>query len=133
LEDDMKAYGCCAGLLCAVSVAAAAADFDGSRSLICASQEARTCIAGKNCASSTPREIGAPVFVRIDFEHQVVVGPYRTTPIRVMERGEKQLLLQGVELGLAWSIALDQESGEMAASLVDRYAGFVIFGACTPL
>ncbi len=129
----MKGYVRWAGLLCAVSVAAAAADFDGSRSLICASQEARTCVAGSNCASSTPGAIGAPVFVRIDFEHQVVVGPYRTSSIRVMERAEKQLLLQGVELGLAWSIALDQESGEMAASLVDRYAGFVIFGACTPL
>ena len=128
----MKGYGCLAGLLCAASVAAAA-DFDGSRSLICASQEARTCIAGKSCASSTPGEIGAPVFVRIDFERGVVVGPFRTTPIRVMESGEKQLLLQGVELGLAWSIALDQESGEMAASLVDRYAGFVLFGACTPM
>jgi|SRR5690242_5735732 hypothetical protein len=129
----MKRYAGLVGVLSAVSLAAAAADFDGSRMLICASQQARTCITGKDCASSTPGEIGAPVFVRIDFEHQVVVGPYRTTPIRVIDRGEKQLLLQGVELGLAWSIALDQESGEMTASLVDRYAGFVMFGACTPL
>ena len=129
----MKRYAGLAMVLSVVCVAAAAADFDGSRMLICASQEARTCIAGRSCASSTPGEIGAPVFVRIDFEHQMVVGPYRTTPIRVMDKGEKQLLLQGVELGFAWSIALDQESGEMAASLVDRYAGFVMFGACTPM
>jgi hypothetical protein len=50
-----------------------------------------------------------------------------------MEKGDRQLLLQGVELGLAWTIALDQESGEMSASIMDRNIGFVLFGACTPL
>ena len=129
----MKRYAWLAGLLSAVPVAAAAVDFDGSRTLICAPLEARTCVSGQVCASSRPGEIGIPAFVRIDFDKQVIVGPYRTTPIRLMERGDRQLLLQGVELGMAWTIALDQESGEMSASIVDRKAGFVLFGACTPL
>lgn len=129
----MKRFAWFAGLLSTVPVAAAAADFDGSRMLMCAPVEARTCVPGEVCVWSRPSEIGLPAFVRIDFDHQVIVGPYRTTPIRLMEKGDRQLLLQGVELGLAWTIALDQESGEMSASIMDRKAGFVLFGACTPL
>jgi hypothetical protein len=129
----MKRSAWLAGLLSTVPVAAAAADFDGSRTLICAPLEARTCVPGEACAMSRPSEIGVPAFVRIDFDRQVIVGPYRTTPIMLMEKGDRQLLLQGVELGLAWTIALDQEAGEMSASIMDRKAGFVLFGACTPL
>jgi hypothetical protein len=129
----MRRYARLAGLLPVVPLVAAAGDFDGSRPLICAAQEAWSCVSGKACASATPQKIGAPVFVRVDFERRTMVGPYSTTPIRAMERGDRQLLLQGIELGMVWSMALDQESGQMSASLLDRERGFVLFGACTPL
>jgi hypothetical protein len=35
------------------------------------------------------------------------------------------------ELGFGWTIALDQESGQMSGTLVDRDGVFVLFGACT--
>jgi hypothetical protein len=41
------------------------------------------------------------------------------------------LLLQGTELGFAWSIALDKDTGQMSATLVNRDGAYVLFGACT--
>jgi hypothetical protein len=80
-----------------------------------------------------PEEVGAPAFMRIDFEKKTVSGPQRTSPVQFMEKNEKQLLLQGTELGYAWTIALDQATGKMMITLVDRDGAFVLFGSCTPL
>lgn len=115
------------------SLQAAAADFDGSKLLICAPVEANDCVTGQVCAKGRPDDVGAPAFMRIDFKKKVIVGPKRTTPIVSLEKGESQLLLQGTELGYAWTLALDRSSGKMAATLVDREGVFVLFGSCTPL
>jgi len=116
-----------------VATSAFASDFDGSKRLICATVEARDCVSGGECFRGLPDEVGAPAFVRIDFEKKSLFGPHRTAPIRSMEKDERQLLLQGVELGYVWVIALDQESGRFSASLTNREGAFVLFGSCTAL
>jgi hypothetical protein len=121
------------GLLCAVAMSAKAADFDGSRLLICAPVEAKSCSSGESCSNSTPGAIGAPAFVRIDLDKQVIVGPKSTTPIKLMEKGESQILMMGTELGFGWTMVLDRESGELSATLGDRDGIVVLFGSCTPL
>jgi hypothetical protein len=50
-----------------------------------------------------------------------------------MEKDESQILLQGTELGLAWSMALDAASGRMVLTSSGRQGAFVLFGSCTPL
>ena len=50
------------GLLCAAGLSAEAADFDGSRLLICAPVEAKACAATEVCTNGTPGELGAPRF-----------------------------------------------------------------------
>jgi hypothetical protein len=122
-------------LLATVSVAsvpALAGDFDGSKRLICATVQAMECVVGENCSKGLAADIGAPTFMRIDFEQKAVIGPKRTTPVQLMQASGEQLLLQGTELGFAWSIALDQVDGSMSATLVDRGGAFVLFGMCTP-
>jgi len=42
------------------------------------------------------------------------------------------LLMQGIELGHAWSMALDHKTGKMILSLVGNDVAFVLFGSCTP-
>jgi hypothetical protein len=102
-----------AALALMTSGAAAAGDFDGSKLLICAPVEAMDCVPGEGCSKERPEDVGAPNFLRIDFANKVIVGPKQTTPI---------LLL-----------VLDQESGMMTVTLVNREAAFVLFGPCTPL
>jgi hypothetical protein len=116
-----------------VATPALAADFDGSKRLICATVEARDCVSGNECFRGLPDEVGAPAFVRIDFERKSIVGPHRTTPILFMEKSDKQLLLQGTELGYAWVLALDPATGRFSASLTNTDGAFVLFGSCTPL
>ena len=112
---------------------ASAGDFDGSRLLICAPVEALDCAAGEACTKGRPDDIGAPKFLRIDFAQKVIVGPQQTTPILFMDKSDDQLLLQGKELGFGWTLVLDQESGTMSATLVNREGAVVLFGSCTPL
>jgi len=72
-------------------------------------------------------------FIRIDFANMTVIGPKMTTPIVSMEKSAGQLLLQGTEMGYAWSLALTPGNGKPAATLVDRDEVAVFFGACMPL
>jgi hypothetical protein len=115
-------------LLAAVPVAAG--DFDGSKLLICAPVEAMDCGPGVACEKSTPDELGAPAFIRIDVAKKAVIGPKRTSPIQVVEKTDEQLLLQGTELGYGWTLALDQDTGRIAITLVNREGAIVLFGAC---
>jgi hypothetical protein len=115
-----------------VSGAALSADFDGSKPLLCATFEAHGCDAGDTCLRVLPARVGLPQFLRIDFAKQAIIGPKRTTPIASIERGPGQMLLQGTELGIGWTIALDTASGRISATLVNREVAFAVFGACTP-
>jgi hypothetical protein len=112
---------------------ASAGDFDGSKVLICAPVEAIDCGPGETCNKGAPADVGLPNFIRIDIAKKVIIGPKRTTPIVSMEKSEQQILLQGTELAFAWTIALDQNSGEMSGAMVNRQEVFVLFGSCTPL
>ena len=118
--------------LCITAPVAQAADFDGSKTLICAPVEAMDCIPGDGCTKGTPDEIGAPAFMRIDFVKKAITGPKRTSPIQFMEKTPEQILLQGTELGNAWALALGAD-GKMTVSMADRNGAFVFFGSCTPL
>ena len=112
---------------------ALAGDFDGSLPLICATVEALDCVSGTECFRGPPDGVGAPAFVRIDFEAKSIRGPRRTTPILLMEQGDNQVLLQGTELGYAWALALNQTSGRFSASMTNLEGAFLLFGSCTPL
>jgi hypothetical protein len=115
----------------ACAAASQAGDYDGSRPLICATMQAMDCAAGEDCLRGLPTDVGAPTFMRIDFAQKAVIGPKRASPVLFMESSGGQLLLQGHELGFGWTIALDQDSGQMSATLVDRDGAYVLFGACT--
>jgi len=113
--------------------AAIAGDFDGSKVLICAPVEAMDCVGGQACGKGRPADIGAPAFFRVDVAKKEIAGPKRTTQVKFMEKGENQLLLQGTELGYAWTFALNSDNGTMAVTFVDREGAAVLFGSCTPL
>ena len=120
-------------LILAASSFSTAADFDGSKMIICAPVEAMDCTPGAVCQRGVPNDIGAPAFIRIDFGKKLVIGPKRSASITSIEKNESQVLLQGNEFGYGWSIAVDQQGGQMSATLTNREGAYVMFGACTPL
>ena len=118
--------------LLSLTTGAFAADFDGSKALICATIAAHACDPGETCIRGLPASVGVPDFMRIDFARQTIAGPRRTTQIRSIDKSGDQLLLQGTELGYAWSIAIDKSDGSMSLTLVNHDDAFVVFGNCTP-
>ena len=116
-----------------LATSALAADFDGSKPLLCATQAALDCSRGDNCAAGLPEEIGAPAFMRLDLAKKTVIGPQTTSEILLQDKSGKQLLLQGREAGFGWTIVVDQQSGEMTATLASRAGAYVLYGACTLL
>lgn len=119
-------------LAAAFAPVASAGDFDGSKPLICAPVQAMECYAGEECSMGLPDAVGAPAFMRIDFSQRRMVGPKRSSAIESVTADETQLLLQGIELGHAWSMALNHQTGKMILSLVGKDVAFVLFGSCTP-
>lgn len=43
-----------------------------------------------------------------------------------------QMFLQGIEKTRGWSIAINEEKGNMSLAIHDDASSHVIFGACTP-
>jgi len=121
------------GVLPFLTTAAFAADFDGSKPLICSTISAADCMRGEECLSGLPEDIGAPAFMRLDFAKKSVSGPKTTTPILLQEKSDKQLLLQGREGTYAWTMAVEASSGELTVTMVSRATAYVLFGNCTPL
>lgn len=108
-----------------------ASDFDGSKPLICATVEARDCVLARSCFTGEAREIGAPGFMRIDFDKKTITGPQRTTAIAALDKSENQLLMQGAELGFGWTMAIDQTNGYFSGSITNLEGTFLLFGSCT--
>jgi hypothetical protein len=119
------------GLLVAVAPASAGDDFDGTKPLLCASIEALDCDPGTPCERGIPEIMGAPQFLRVDFAKSEIAGPKRMTKIRFVEKYDEQIILQGHEIGLGWTLAIDRFTGNMRATFVGGDASFIIFGACT--
>ncbi len=120
-------------VLLSVPFVAAAEDFDGSVTLICSSIEAIDCVPGKPCVKDLPETIGAPQFLRINFDRQEIIGTKRISPILRMDKDDEQIYLYGTELNMGWVVTLERLNGHFSASLVNKDGAFVIFGACTPL
>jgi hypothetical protein len=122
------------GLLAAAALPlyAGAADFDGSRPLVCATTDAVDVTSAQDIVKARPADLGAPSFLRLDIAHNRIIGPKRTSPIRLIENDAQQIVMQGTEAGFGWTIALDKQNGNMTLAFADRAHAVVLTGACTP-
>lgn len=105
---------------------------DGKKLLIYASVEAINCSRGEPCEKGLPEEMGAPQFMQVDFSKKEIIGPKVTTPIRLMEMNDEQITLQGFELGMGWTMAIERATGKTSITLTGKDETFVIFGTCIP-
>ena len=121
-------------LLCGATMWAA--DFDGSKPLICAVIKTVSCPRNEDIETGTAEDIDLPQFFYIDFEKKVVTGKtsggeMRETKIENLKHEDGKLILQGVQLGKAWSAVINEETGKTTITGANDEAGFVIFAACT--
>ena len=126
-------------------VAAIAADFDGSKALMCSFAQIIECDAGDECFPVTNDSVDAPDFVKFNFKKKQVIAisaGVENAPDdldNVIDLAN-YLVVQGVQGGgegaansLAWSATISHESGAMVVTAAGENAGFVVFGACTAI
>jgi hypothetical protein len=123
-------------------VAAIAADFDGSEPLICSFGQVVECVEGSECAAVTHASVDAPDFVKLDFSRKQIVSNSagEDSPpddIDYFVKLTTHLVVQGVQGTsgdtLGWSMSINDATGHMVLTGAGENAGFVIFGACTPI
>jgi hypothetical protein len=122
-----------------VSSSLMAADFDGSKPILCASLDVLECVDGRDCEMVAAESVDAPQFIKIDLKHRELQldrsGKPESTQLRNRENLNGRLILQGVgtETGLGWTFSVDEETGRFVATSAGDEVAFIIFGACIPL
>ena len=121
-----------------VSFPAAADDVSGADQLICASTQATVCNNDGECETGSPATWAIPRFVEIDLAAKLLrttkaSGQNRATPIETVTRSEGLVILQGSEMGRAFSLVISEQDGTLAAAVARAGVTVSVFGACTPL
>ena len=115
---------------------AGAADFDGSRDLLCVPTDAIQCEGAGECARTEVEALNVPKFVHVEFKAKrlrgtrELSGSEEATAIQNVQKLEGQTVIQGAENGRGWSIVIDAQTGDMSAAIAGDDIGFVIFGVC---
>jgi hypothetical protein len=96
------------------------------------------CTGDQECESGPPWVWNIPQFVEVDLETKMLStteasGENRTTPAEVLRRENGVIVIQGMELGRAFSIVVSEDLGSMSASIAAEDLTVSVFGACTPL
>ena len=111
-------------------VAAAAGPYDGARPFLCAVTTIMECDNSGGCERQIP-DVNSPKFVRFDVAARTVSAGERKSQLKNVARVDGELILQGSENGRGWSATIDEETGRMAAAIVDNDHIFSMFGDCT--
>ena len=127
----------CAVIACLAAAlpAAAAGKYDGSTPMLCAVTAISECTADGKCERTAPQQGNTlPTFMRVNVGAKTLSaddGTGRKTEIKASSIVDKQLMLQGIENGKAWSMVVGSETGRWGGSVVEDDGSFALFGACT--
>jgi hypothetical protein len=113
----------------------AAAGFDGSTPLLCATIEVFECGSGDECQRSSPKIANIPQFIRVNAAEKTISAADesgRKATLKHIEHLNGNMIIQGVGNGRGWSIVIAEETGKLSASVAGDQVAFAIFGACTP-
>lgn len=121
-----------------VSTAVSAEGLDGSKDMVCAVIKVVGCVEDAGCVLGQAKDFDMPVLVVFDARQKVIRGTHESghkevSPVKNMELSKDHLILQGIEEGHGWDIAIDSKTGEMRASMVGEAVSLLMSGACTAL
>ena len=119
----------------AAKVAKVANSFDGKTNLICSVTDVVACAETGRCIQGQARAFDLPQFIGIDFAKKQVhstkeSGSAAISAIKNQEITRNQLILQGIENGHGWTVAIDNKHGNMTTSAVGEDANYIMLGAC---
>ena len=110
-------------------------DFDGSEALRCVPTDATECSGAGECKRVMVEEVNIPRWIYVDFKKKKIGGTDsdgedETTAIENVHTANGNTILQGAESGRAWSMVIDQVTGDMTVAIAGDETGFVLFGVC---
>lgn len=117
---------------------AAADNLTGANVLLCSSSWATVCVSDEVCESGAPWGWNIPQFVEIDIKKKLLrtteaSGEDRSTTADVLHQENGRILIQGEELGRAFSIFISEETGSSTSVIAAEDISVSVFGACTPI
>lgn len=123
-------------VLIAANTSYARDTFDGSANLTCATFEVVGCLEADQCTSGQARKFDLPEFMTLDFKKKSIHVTYEggemeaDSPISNHQKSGTQLILQGIEEGVGWSMSIHRDTGKMSIASVGHELTFILFGAC---
>ncbi|HKJ18597.1 MAG TPA: hypothetical protein VJ984_14685 [Xanthomonadales bacterium] len=120
-----------------ISAITLADDVSDTRHLLCSTLHSDVCIQNEGCVKVPPADLNIPQFILIDARTGELSttdssGENRKTTADSVSRGDGQLILQGVELGRAFSLFVDEASGDATFAAAADMLSMSVFAACTP-
>lgn len=118
-----------------------AADFDGSRPMLCSVITVIECTPAADRAVSA-ESIGMPQFIMVDAVKKKLWPAAdkerkKTSEIKRIERLGGKLILQGADEGVdkkregvSWTASISETTGKFILTAAGEEAAFVVFGAC---
>jgi hypothetical protein len=127
-----------AAVLLTTGATANAGSIDGTAPAICATVETFECVPNGDCIKDSPEAIALPRFIRLDFAAKQafaerISGEALTAEIMSQRVEAGRVVLQGIQNGNGWSLAVTQETGAMSLAISSDGVGYVVFGSCTKL
>jgi len=114
-----------------------AEDLTGSKQFLCSAIEANMCRPGEGCEGGPPWNTQIPHFIVFDLDKRKIhtteaSHQSRSTEIKTLEREGELIVIQGYELGRAFSFIITEPTGLLTATIATDDGGVVSFGVCTP-
>ncbi len=122
--------------LCIMPGHVLAAKYDGSVPLLCAPIEIIECEAAGDCLNSTAEDVNLPQFLKVDVKAKMLSAAEeggKKAEIKHLEHTNGRMIMHGGQEGRGWTLIISEETGKMSATISEDQAGFIIFGACTPI
>ena len=113
-------------------------DLTGAGRFLCAAVQATRCLEGGECATDLPWSLNVPDFIEVDLDAKrlsttAASGENRATAIGYLIREDGRIVVQGFEMGRAFSLVITESSGRLAAAIAAEGRAVAVFGSCTPL
>jgi len=113
-------------------------DLTGAQSFLCTAVQANVSFADGESESGPPWNWNIPQFIQVNLAGMKLTttkasGENRATEIKNLVRDGGLIVIQGYELGRAFSFVIDEKTGRATVAVAREGRGVTIFGACTPM
>jgi hypothetical protein len=120
-----------------IASSASADDLGKSKQILCSIQNVNVCQSDGVCAAVLPADLNIPQFIEIDtktgrLSTTAASGENRETTASQVIRADDHLLIHGDQLGRAFSLLIQESTGQASFASVKDGNATVVFSACTP-